>query len=306
LHSQVYDQPQPPQELNASVPKAVGDVVMRMLSKGLEVRYTTGAEFVRALEVAAEGTSPIKRTAPAQRTAPIGAIPQEQEAAAVSTGRPLWQQYAFWVFILTPIMGCSLAGGFWLMSQLLSNGFIFNRSPQILEPIEVEQAAPTLPPPANNPDVIADAGLPPPPTATESPVPTATPEPTATPAPLPVEPVVSRNSPFTNLVLAQGISEDFRPLNVGNVFQPSEEPIYLFFDYNQIPIGTPWRQVWEWGDVVLQENSDGWPEEYGSDGSAWVYFAPGGGFNPGPYRVTLEVDGQIVATANFVIQQAGP
>jgi serine/threonine-protein kinase len=59
LHAQAYDQPKPPHELNSSVPKAVSEVVLRMLSKGLEVRYTTGADFVRALEVAAEGTSPV-------------------------------------------------------------------------------------------------------------------------------------------------------------------------------------------------------------------------------------------------------
>jgi hypothetical protein len=62
-------------------------------------------------------------------------------------------------------------------------------------------------------------------------------------------------------------------------------------------------RAWEWGDVILQENSGTWPEEYGPSGSAWVYFAPGDGFNPGPYKVTLEVDGQVVATANFVVQQ---
>ncbi|HXW01507.1 MAG TPA: protein kinase, partial [Anaerolineae bacterium] len=52
LHAQAYQQPRPLYRLNPGIPVALSEVVGRMLSKGLELRYNTGAEFARALAVA--------------------------------------------------------------------------------------------------------------------------------------------------------------------------------------------------------------------------------------------------------------
>lgn len=52
LHAQAYQQPRPLYRLNPGISVAVSEVVGRMLSKGLELRYNTGAEFARALAVA--------------------------------------------------------------------------------------------------------------------------------------------------------------------------------------------------------------------------------------------------------------
>ncbi|RME46930.1 MAG: serine/threonine protein kinase, partial [Caldilineae bacterium] len=60
LHAQVYEQPAPPHTLRPALRPAISDVVLRMLSKGLELRHTTGAEFARALQVAAEGSAPVR------------------------------------------------------------------------------------------------------------------------------------------------------------------------------------------------------------------------------------------------------
>ncbi len=54
LHAQAYKQVRPLYLLNPGIPMAVSEVVERMLSKGLELRYNTGAEFARALSVACE------------------------------------------------------------------------------------------------------------------------------------------------------------------------------------------------------------------------------------------------------------
>ena len=48
-----------------------------------------------------------------------------------------------------------------------------------------------------------------------------------------------------------------------------------------------------------------WPETFYETGTAWVFFSPTGGFQPGPYQVTLEINGQEVATATFVVQPGG-
>jgi serine/threonine protein kinase len=52
LHAQAYQQPRPLYRLNPGIPVALSEVIGRMLSKGLELRYNTGAEFARALAVA--------------------------------------------------------------------------------------------------------------------------------------------------------------------------------------------------------------------------------------------------------------
>jgi serine/threonine-protein kinase len=52
LHAQAYRQPRPLHEVNSAIPLAMSEVVGRMLAKGVELRYNTGAEFARALGVA--------------------------------------------------------------------------------------------------------------------------------------------------------------------------------------------------------------------------------------------------------------
>jgi serine/threonine-protein kinase len=52
LHAHAHKQPPPLRQVNPAVPLAVGEVIERMLSKSVELRYNTGAEFVRALAMA--------------------------------------------------------------------------------------------------------------------------------------------------------------------------------------------------------------------------------------------------------------
>lgn len=302
LHSQIYDQPLPPHEVNPKISPTVSEVVLRMLSKGLELRHNTGGEFVLALQAAAEGTAPIRRVSPPDNGRPTRP-PQ--------TRRPISRQFVFWMMILTPLIGLALAAGFWATNQWLSASRQFNNQQPVASdqsPGENAQQPDLTPVPrlGGQPPVPAEmtqltatviAARP-----TPLPAPTSTPTTTPTPLPLPVEPAVTSDSPFTNLILAQDISADFEPVGRTNVFKPTEHPIYLFFDYNAIQAGTSWRQTWKWDDVVLQEAQDVWPEEYGPVGTAWIYFSPANGFNPGPYTILLEVEGEVVATVNFVVQ----
>lgn len=52
LHAQTHLQPRPLYQVSARVPVGMSKVVARMLSKGVELRYNTGAEFIRALAMA--------------------------------------------------------------------------------------------------------------------------------------------------------------------------------------------------------------------------------------------------------------
>lgn len=61
LHAQAHKQPLPPHLVNARVPIGVSKAIGRMLSKGVELRYNTGAEFTRALAMAKHDSKPIRR-----------------------------------------------------------------------------------------------------------------------------------------------------------------------------------------------------------------------------------------------------
>ncbi len=59
------------------------------------------------------------------------------------------------------------------------------------------------------------------------------------------------------------------------------------------------------GEVYSGAGEDVWPDNYFETGTAWVFYSPIGGYQNGPYQVTLEVKGQVVATATFVIEPGG-
>jgi len=295
FHAQVYEQPAPLHEANRKVRAAVSQVVLRLLSKGLELRHTTGAEFVRALQVAIEGS------------APITPLPRP-DSRPVSTPTPaasgLRRRIVFWAFVLTPIIGCALAGGFWLINQWGST--VADRSGQSVLGAVLPQSDPTDAPasggvsagtPTRTPRPTFTP-VPPTPTATATPLPTDTPTPSAAPAP----PSVAADSPFTGLVLAGGISADNAPIQTGNIFAPTEDPIYLFFDYRNVQAGDSWGWQWKWADHTLDKSEDTWPADYGSVGTAWIFYAPALGYQPGPHSVSLLVNGQVVATAYFSVQ----
>jgi serine/threonine protein kinase len=298
LHAQAYEQPRPLHLVNPGISIPLSEAIERMLAKGLELRYNTGAEFIRALAVAIEGTAPVR--------SPATVAAQRKEAGLETT--PWWKRPWVWVLVAIPILlGILLALGFWAVS-------IWNaRQPaDITSPTQAMTQLTTVPTsttPATNeaeaekedtPVAMAE------PTEKPTDVPSPTIAPTATPLPIslptPGPPTIADDSPFSNLRLARDISEDNQPEQVAISFAPGLQPIYLFFDYNDIEPGTSWTHRWTWGDTELGAYQDVWPESYQSNGTAWVFYSPSDGYQPGPYKVTLEVNGRTVATATFVIQ----
>ncbi len=280
-----------------------------MLSKGLELRYNTGAEFTRALSVAAEGTAPMR--------APAMAAAQLKEAGLRSI-QPLWKRSSVRVIAAGLIIIILLVFGFCAVSTwgprqaavltppTQATGQPTSSATVPSTPVDEDtsgQTAAAIEPTAT-PTVPSSSPTPSPtttPTATT--IPTATP--TLAPLPTPGPPTVAKDSPFTNLQLAHNIAPDNQPENVGTIFAPGSQSIYLFFDYDQIEGGATWTHRWTWGDTELGVFEDVWPDNFYDSGTAWVYHTPTGGYQPGPYKVTLEIKGQIVATATFVIQAGG-
>ncbi len=302
LHAQAYEQPRPLHVINPSISVSLSETIDRMLSKGLELRYNTGAEFARALAVAIEGTAPIR--------APATAATQMKEAG-FTVNRPFWKRPWFWTVIAVIGVILLLIVGFGVVS-------LFSLFQPAAPPAQLNlQARPTEGPQATvSPEPTAAVVQPTEAAAVEpasvldtpeipSPTPIPTETPTLVPLPTPGPPTIAEDSPFTNLRLAHNVTDDGDPAQTGTSFAPGPQPIYLFFDFEGIEPGTPWAHRWVWGDTELGIFDDTWSENYSSNGTAWVYFSPVGGFHAGPYQVTLEINGRVVSTATFVVQVGG-
>jgi hypothetical protein len=312
LHAQAYEQPRPLHVANPDVSPRISEAIGRMLSKGLELRYATGSEFTRALTVATQGTAPMR----------VRSISSEFRPEAAPPPPPMWQKPWFLALVGLMLVFILLAVGFAAVSLFwaaLKPGQI--QPGAIIEATPVQAQAAVAPiedaPPidAANPDeagtggdavVLVEETIAPMATDAPATLPTATPSPTPTlvPLPTPGPPVVTSDSPFTNLRLAHAMA-DGQADKIGDSFAPGSQPIYLFFDYRNIPEGTNWSHRWRWGDTELDIHQETWPDNYSAIGTAWVYYSPTGGFQPGPYQVSLEIDGKMVATATFVVEPGG-
>ncbi len=296
LHAQAYEQPRSLRLVNPAISIPLSEAIDRVLSKGLELRYNTGAEFARALAVAIEGTAPVRVPA---------AVAQKKEAGLASNGS-WWKRPWVWLLAIVPVVGLLLGVGFWLISVWHA------LQPAIMGPSAVPAAAvtavknePGQAATATVPSALAEVATAPTVALSPSPTPPPTVTPTMIPLPTPGPPVITADSPFTTLRLARQVTADNLPAQAGTSFAPGSQPIYLFFDYQNIQPGTAWTHRWTWADTELDVYQDVWPENYASSGTAWVYYSPTGGYQPGPYKVTLEVNGQVVGTATFVVETGG-
>jgi serine/threonine protein kinase len=274
LHAQVYKTPAPLHRVNPKVPVALSEVVARALAKRPEMRFNTATEFARAFAAAAEGIAPIRAPAAAGRRQPL----------------KLWQRPVFWAVVVAPVVGLFLAAILWTAVSWGERQAV--RLGQGIAPSASPNPSPT--------PTVAPTQAPSPSTVLTATVPQREGTPTLAPTPAPV--TIANESPFSNLVLAHGISEDHQPLSPGNDFTASAQPIYLFFDYQGIQPGTRWGHVWVWGDQELDRSITTWPENWGTTGRAWVFYTPEGGYKPGPYEVRLLVNDQVVASASFVMR----
>jgi hypothetical protein len=301
LHAHAYEQPRPLHVVNPAISIRLSEAIGRMLSKGLELRYNTSAEFARALSVAIEGTAPMR--------APAIAAAQIREAG-LEPARPLWKRS--WVLAGAAILliMALLVFGFYAVSNWVPRQAVVVGPPPDESGPAAAEPRPASPPAETG--AVSQTAPTPAPTATPaipelSPTETValTATPTFVPLPTPGPPTVAEGSPFTNLRLAHGITSTNQPDKVGTSFAPGSQPIYLFFDYDQIEAGTAWTHRWTWGDTELGVFENTWPDNYFESGTAWIFHSPTGGFQPGPYKVTIEVRGQTVATATFVVQPGG-
>ncbi len=277
--------PVPPHTLNGRVRPAVSEVVLRMLSRGVELRQTTGAEFVRALQVAAEGSAPMR---------PITAatIAVKIPAASASPRLPVSSKRLGLIAVMALVVLLALVGGFGLITRWEQVTQIFPRSRPAPSAMVATPVLPT-PMPQSLPTALSPSPTPTPIISTATPVPSPK---AATPV---ADSTVTAGSPFSQLVLAEGISDNYHPVNPNTVFSTGTKAVYLFFHYQGITPGTPWQVEWRYNGSTVQTGSDNWSADYGTVGTAWVFYKPIDGFKTGEYSVRLAINGKVVATAVF-------
>lgn len=330
LHAQVYEPPRPLHELKPHISIPLSETVSRMLAKGLELRYSTGSEFSRALTVAMEGSAPTRVS-----NASVAAIRSDRLPRSRFSRFWLWLGVGLLLSITLVMLGSGrLNPPAWLnLAALLPAASptqqpvaalseVASRVEAVAEPGGEVESAPVEP--ARAVVEVSEPESAPPPAPTSAQVilivPTGTLTATSistgttavvttttnlTPVPTPGPPRVDNESPFSNLKLAQAISPDNEPEEVSTEFPPGRQPIYLFFDYNDIEAGTTWAHRWRRGSTELAVYEAQWPAGYSARGRAWVFYNPNTGYEIGPYTVTLELDGKVISTINFVVQAGG-
>jgi hypothetical protein len=315
LHAQVYERPVPLRALNPALPLAVERVVEVALAKEPEQRYSSGAEFVRALKVAVEQ----REIAEPTRGRRAGAAPTPRPSAMLFS-----QPWVLVAILVAAVEGLCLAALVWAvllfggrmrlvsLGQVLASPTAIRVPTFVLQPPATSTVTPTPSPTTPVPPVQAIPTNTPSPTDTPTSIPTRTPAltvpgpqvqatATRTPTPRLTEPPAG-TSTFTNLALARGIDANGEPVSPGTTFSPGGEPVYAFFEYHGMRAGIHWAHVWYRDSTELDRAEGLWPEEWGDRGVAWVFYAPAGGFTPGRYEVRLWVAGEVVARAAFTIR----
>lgn len=104
-----YEPPRRLHLVNQSISLPLSETICRMLSKDVDLRYATGAEFIRALTVAIEGSAPVRIS---KGLAPLN----ETETSS----RPFFHRKWFWGIVAVLIAILLLIAGFEVVSTLLA------------------------------------------------------------------------------------------------------------------------------------------------------------------------------------------
>lgn len=98
--------------------------------------------------------------------------------------------------------------------------------------------------------------------------------------------------------------EDGENLYGRNNILPTGIVVNARFIYRNIANGTPWTEIWYFGETVIRRNDDVWAND-NRDTRIIRVEAPGGSPLPsGRYRLELYLDGLLAATSDFVVAGA--
>ncbi len=150
------------------------------------------------------------------------------------------------------------------------------------------------------------------PTITQTPSVTDTPTITPTPSmPLAIKSqfvstiTPNPNSIFSPLTFTNGLDEEYRPLNPGEIFQNPVGHMYALFSYDQMQVGSQWSALWYFGDEIVYFESKPW--DGGSGGLGYTDWNPSPDqWRVGEYEVQIFDGTQFKISGRFAVEGEPP
>jgi len=110
---------------------------------------------------------------------------------------------------------------------------------------------------------------------------------------------------FGPVVFAQGVTDDDQPINPTSTFPAGTTEVYAIFDYQGMSDSMEWVSTWY--HEGEQDVSDTWVWDKGQSGTKWVRLHNDDGLPSGNWKYELHVEGQLLQSGTFVIEEAeGP
>lgn len=106
---------------------------------------------------------------------------------------------------------------------------------------------------------------------------------------------------FGPIIFAEG-ERNGQPTGVATSFSNMGE-VYAFFDYEDMTNGTPWATHWYYEGEEILTTPNTWAD--GASGSFYVSLYHPDGLPAGRFSLELEIDGEIVQTGSFSVQEGG-
>jgi hypothetical protein len=108
---------------------------------------------------------------------------------------------------------------------------------------------------------------------------------------------------FGPITFAEDVDAQDKPVTphpAGDAFASGAPVVYAFFDYSNIPVGTPYAYKWYCDDEEMLARERQWE---GSDAASnfWLQVNNSDGLPDGKWRLELSIDGQTAGQGEFVI-----
>ena len=108
---------------------------------------------------------------------------------------------------------------------------------------------------------------------------------------------------FGAITFAEDVDEQDEPVkphSAGEAFASGAPSVYAFFDYSNIPEGTPYSYAWYCDGEEMLARERQW-EASDAAGNYWLQVNNGDGLPDGQWRLELSIDGKAAVEGEFVI-----
>lgn len=119
-----------------------------------------------------------------------------------------------------------------------------------------------------------------------------------------LEPQVELNadSNLSPLAFSTEVTEEYAAVEPRRIFAEGFYTLYATFAYEGLEDGMVWSWVWRHDGEVVEGGNEVW--NYGDEGPGYIYFNPEDGFQAGQYSLDVWVNGELMAQAAVVMNNA--